>query len=288
MRLMREVRCSPGVWPDGPEPGGSGPSEARRSSSARACNSWAGSTDGDLRTFWVLRATVEGPVHEETGFLCNIKQLDTVLLDTVVPHVHDAVARAPRQIAAMGSALRGAFATAGGRCPAPASLCALELKLSPFTSLRIEDGGSPMVRLTRSFEFSAAHRLHRADFSDEENLRVFGKCSNPMWHGHNYVLDVTVEGEPDDLQGTLVEPPQFDRIVQERVITSFDHKNLNAECDEFSALNPSVENIARAIWNRLDGAFPRCKLLSVRVWETPKTYAECTGDDPSAGDEPRP
>ena len=121
MRLMREVRCSPGMWPDAPKPGGSGPGEARRSSSARACNSWAGSIDGDLRTFWVLRAIVEGPVDEETGFLCNIKQLDTVLLDAVVPHVHDAVARAPRQIAAMGSALHGAFAIAAGRCPAPAS-----------------------------------------------------------------------------------------------------------------------------------------------------------------------
>jgi len=274
--------------PDAPGSGGPERGPARRPSSVRARNSWAGSIDGDLRTFWVLRAVVEGPVDERTGFLCNIKQLDTVLLDTVVPHLHNAVASASRQIAAMASALNGAFGTAAERCPAPASLSSLELKLSPFTSLKIEDGGSPMVRLTRSFEFSAAHRLHRADFSDEENLRVFGKCSNPMWHGHNYILDVTVEGEPGDLQGTLVEPPQLDRIVQDRVITSFDHKNLNAECDEFASLNPSVENIARVIWNQLHGAFTRCRLLSVRVWETPKTYAECTGDDPSAGDEPQP
>lgn len=134
-----------------------------------------------------------------------------------------------------------------------------------------------MVKMTRSFEFAAAHRLHLAQWSDEKNLEVFGKCSNPKGHGHNYVLDVTVSGTPDELRGTIADPPQFDRIVFERVIELFDHRNLNEECAEFSTLNPSVENIVRVIWSRLDGAFDRCKLAGVRVWETPKTFAEFTG-----------
>ena len=136
-----------------------------------------------------------------------------------------------------------------------------------------------MVQLTRSFEFSAAHRLYCEDYSDEENRRVFGKCSNPHGHGHNYVLEVTLGGTPCDTHGTLVEPPRLDHIVKERVIDPFDHRNLNTECPEFATLNPSVENIARAIWRRLEGAFDRCRLLSIRVWETPKTYAEFDGTD---------
>ena len=135
-----------------------------------------------------------------------------------------------------------------------------------------------MVRLTRSFEFSAAHRLYCEDFTDEENRRMFGKCSNPHGHGHNYVLEVTVGGTPEEI-GTVIDPPHLDEIVNERVIEPFDHKNLNVECDDFKALNPSVENIARAIWKRLEGVFEGCELVSVRVWETPKTYAEYAGGD---------
>ena len=135
-----------------------------------------------------------------------------------------------------------------------------------------------MVRLTRSFEFCAAHRLYVASFDDEENRRIFGKCSNPHGHGHNYVLEVTISGTPDEVSGTIVDPPQLDLLVQRRVIEPFDHKNLNAECDEFASLNPSVENIACVIWRRLEGAFDRCRLTRVRVWETPKTYAEYSGE----------
>ena len=134
-----------------------------------------------------------------------------------------------------------------------------------------------MVHLTQSFEFSASHRLYCADFTDEENRRVFGKCSNPNGHGHNYVVEVTVAGTPDAATGTIIDEPHFERTVKDLVIDRLDHQHLNLDCDEFKSLNPSVENIARVIWNRLDGAFQRGQLAAVRVWETPKTYAECTG-----------
>ena len=134
-----------------------------------------------------------------------------------------------------------------------------------------------MVRLTQSFEFSASHRLHSESLSEEQNQVVFGKCANPNGHGHNYVLEVTICGTPDEPSGTLTDLPRFERIVKERVIDRFDHKYLNLDCTEFRSLNPSVENIARVIWQRLEGALAPSTLASVRVWETPKTCAECTG-----------
>jgi len=134
-----------------------------------------------------------------------------------------------------------------------------------------------MVRVTRRFEFCAAHRLYCREFSDDENRRTFGACSNPNWHGHNYVLDVIVGGEPDPGTGLVIEGAVFERAVKERAIDPFDHRNLNLECDDFKGLNPSVENIARVIWRRLDGALGTAKLHCVRVWETSKTSAEYTG-----------
>lgn len=135
-----------------------------------------------------------------------------------------------------------------------------------------------MIQVTESFEFSAAHRLHCPDLSDEENRRIFGKCSNPNGHGHNYVVEVTVSGQPDDATGNVIELHLFRHTVRERVIDRFDHKHLNLDCVEFQSLNPSVENIARVIWDRLHDAFHSCRLAGVRVWETPKTYAEYNGE----------
>jgi 6-pyruvoyltetrahydropterin/6-carboxytetrahydropterin synthase len=128
--------------------------------------------------------------------------------------------------------------------------------------------------LTQSYEFSASHRLACPGKSDEENLRLFGKCSNPNGHGHNYVLEVSVALNGDAPGGTLSE---LDRIVHAEVIEPFDHKNLNVECREFENLNPTVENIAQVLFDRLSPVVAPLQLASVRVWETPKTYAECSG-----------
>ncbi len=231
----------------------------------------------DLAPFRIIRAVVEGPVDQPTGFLCNIKHLDGMLREVVVPRLCEPAKALPQEVAAFGLALLDVFPHAAGACPASVSLKSLELLITPYMSISIEKGDRTMVRLTRTFEFSAAHRLYCAGLSDEENLSVFGKCSNPHGHGHNYVLEVTVSGTPDEASGILIDPPHFDRVVMERVIDPFDHKNLNVECAEFSSLNPSVENIARVIWDRLEGAFARCSLTTVRIWETPKTYAEYAG-----------
>ncbi len=132
-----------------------------------------------------------------------------------------------------------------------------------------------MVRLSQKFEFSASHRLHSAQLSDEENRKCFGKCNNPNGHGHNYEVQVTLAGEPD-AGGLLVDVPRFERIVAEAVIDRFDHKNLNVELPEFREAIPSVENIALVIYRLLKPRFAdaRGKLASVTVLETPKTWCE--------------
>ena len=94
-----------------------------------------------------------------------------------------------------------------------------------------------------------------------------------------YVLDVTIEGRPDPETGVIIDLSRFETIVNECVINRFDHKHLNTDCQEFATRNPSTENITRVVWDKLDGAFPGCRLHAVRVWETPRTYAEYTGDE---------
>lgn len=132
-----------------------------------------------------------------------------------------------------------------------------------------------MVRLSQKFEFSATHRLHNPALSEEENREIFGKCNNPHGHGHNYEVQVTLSGRPDD-GGALIDVPRFEQIVAETVIDRFDHRNLNIELPEFQALIPTVENIAMTIYKLLKPRFQgqRAALAAVTVWETPKTWCE--------------
>jgi len=135
-----------------------------------------------------------------------------------------------------------------------------------------------MVSMSYDFEFSAAHRLYCPDLSDAENRRVFGRCMNAHGHGHNYVVRVTIRGRPDDATGALLPIGDVARVVNERVIDRFDHKHLNLDCPEFADLIPSVENITRVIFDKLRGGFGPAVLERVRVYETPKTYAEVCED----------
>ena len=132
-----------------------------------------------------------------------------------------------------------------------------------------------MTRLSQKFEFSASHRLHNPQLSDEENRRTFGKCNNALGHGHNYEVQVTLMGTPND-SGLLMDIPTFEGIVARTAIEKFDHKHLNAEVPEFHDLIPSVENIAKVIYRMLQSKLKsdRAKLASVTVWETPKTWCE--------------
>lgn len=136
----------------------------------------------------------------------------------------------------------------------------------------------PMVRVTRRLHFSAAHRLGRADWSEDRNRDVFGLCSNPNWHGHNYEIDVTVEGPVDPDTGYVLDLKELRDLVEARVIADLDHRNLNVDVPWMTGLNPTTENLVVAIWDRLaDGMPGAVRLVRLVLYETPRNYVEYTG-----------
>lgn len=135
----------------------------------------------------------------------------------------------------------------------------------------------PKVRITRRVHFSAAHRLHNPALSDEENRRTFGLCNSPNFHGHNYELDVTVEGEPDPATGYVVDLGKL-RDAADSVLGDVDHRNLNVDVPWLEGVLPSTENLVVAIWNRLAPLVPRGRLAKLVLWETPRNYVEYTGE----------
>jgi len=137
----------------------------------------------------------------------------------------------------------------------------------------------PLVRITRRLHFSAAHRLYRADWSEERNREVFGDCSNPNWHGHNYDLDVTVEGEVDPETGFVMDLGELRTTVEERVLRDLDHRNLNLEVPWLEGQNPTTENVVVAIWERLSPRLPEgVRLRRLVLHETPRNHVEYEGD----------
>ena len=137
---------------------------------------------------------------------------------------------------------------------------------------------SKKVYLTRRETFAAAHRLFKPGLSDEENFKLFGKCSNPNWHGHNYTLEVTVVGEVNSETGFVIDIKMLKEIMRESVISKVDHKNLNIDTDFMKGLNPTSENITIAIWNQLSDKISGGKLYSVKLYETENNYFEYKGE----------
>ena len=134
----------------------------------------------------------------------------------------------------------------------------------------------PMLTVTRRLHFCAAHRLFNASYSDEQNASVFGPCSHPNYHGHNYELDVSVTGEIDPETGYVADLGEVKRIVEDLVLQHLDHKNLSVDVPAFRNLNPSTENLVVVIWRMLEGRLPG-KLKRLVLWETPRNYVSYEG-----------
>ncbi|HTD22302.1 MAG TPA: 6-carboxytetrahydropterin synthase [Terriglobales bacterium] len=135
-----------------------------------------------------------------------------------------------------------------------------------------------MVYLTRRTEFSASHYYHNPEFSAEENRRIFGKCNNPHGHGHNYTLEVTVKGEIDSKSGFVVDLKQLKDIMNREVIDALDHRHLNKEVPEFEHQVPTSENLAVAIWKRLQPKLSVARLHRVRLYETSDLFVDFYGE----------
>ncbi len=240
-------------------------------------NSWAAwPSSNAIVPFLILRCSIQGQPDSRTGYVCNIKLLDDLLREIVLEQL------IPKYESDMDlnaeSMTQLVFDEATTRWEHPARLTNIELVVSPYLKYSINQVRSDMICLTQQFEFSAAHRLHCDEMSAEENVATFGKCNNLEGHGHNYVVEVTVENESNQPQ--VISLSDLERTVKRLVIDRLDHKHLNRDVDYFKSVIPSVENIAIAIWNWLENQIPEAssaRLNCVRVYETPKTWAEYRG-----------
>ena len=134
--------------------------------------------------------------------------------------------------------------------------------------------------ITRKVEFSSSHMCRRPELSEEENRRIYGLAANPHGHGHNYVLEVSLEGDPDPVTGMVLDLKELKEILTRHVVDVYDHRFLNYEVPPFDRVVPTPENIARDIWQRLEPHLNggRGRLCTVRVYETPDFYVDYCGE----------
>lgn len=136
------------------------------------------------------------------------------------------------------------------------------------------------VYVSRKAKFSAAHRYFNPEWSEARNREIFGPCANPFGHGHNYEVEVTVEGDVDPQTGMVLNLREIDQVLQEEVVSRLDHRHLNEELPEWRHRIPTTENLAVEIWERIKPRLdrPSARLFRVRVWESPDLYAEYLGE----------
>ena len=258
-------------------------------------NSWAGWPASDLIAPQLrLQLIVAGTPDPSTGYLCNIKVIDDMFRDIIVNHLIPTATKPTTAEAMLDLAWQQSLAlwpaavsspTAYAATPTP-EIQSLHLHQSPYLSYSrhsqhkvhamnsTANSSTLQTTLTHQFEFSAAHRLHCNHLSDEENQAMFSKCNNPAGHGHNYVVEVAISQDAEE-QASRVGLAKVAEIVKTLVIDKLDHKHLNVDIKYFATVNPTVENISAAIFDWLNGQFGIAQLQSVKVFETPKTWAEC-------------
>jgi 6-pyruvoyltetrahydropterin/6-carboxytetrahydropterin synthase len=228
-----------------------------------------------------LEATIEGEVDPASGMVVNLAEVKRELRERVVAALGGAVLDGAGGRPACGTpeALAGeVWRRLGGRL---AGKRLVRIRLAGKPSPIVDCRGEGAMDVTRVYEFSASHRLHSPNLPDERNREIFGKCNNPAGHGHNYVLEVTVRGEPGD-SGEVFAAAELDRIVEREVIGRWDHKNLNVDLVEFRAVNPTAEEIARTAWRRIAAVMPQgagaARLHRVKLRETERNHVEYFGD----------
>jgi len=230
---------------------------------------------------YVLEVTGSGAVDPDSGMVVNIKDIDDLLKARIVSRfaqksINDEVEGFDTKTPCVENLLL-TIRDLVSDLPRGAVLEHLKLEETPtFFGEWSKEGDK--VTLTRSYEFAASHRLHQDALSHEENVRLFGKCNNPNGHGHNYVLEVTVCGEPDPKTGFIVDFVALDKAVASRVLERYDHKHLNLDVPELVGTNPTSEVIAVEIFKLLDGHVPG-SLERIRLRETDRSSFEVRRGD---------
>lgn len=259
-KLVRQVRFSVDPFVDDIENG---------------ANSYCSKPTGrGLSLFFELTVSVVGQADAATGFAINVVDIDRIVRQRAVPVITEKV-----RDEFLGGRHIGFTELAGflRLCNEKLTwqlgkivVSDLAFQLNPARKLAIDCKDRKMIYFSEKFEFAAMHKLWNADFSDQKNFEVFGKCANPTGHGHNYIAEVTVKAKETD----GLDVGSFETTVDERFVELVDHKNLNADVEFFKSNIPTVENLAVFAWDNLNGKFGQAMLHSVTIWETDKT--SCT------------
>ena len=246
---------------------------------------------------YLCELTVGGVVAPDTGMVINIKDVDAVLkahvigpldgklLDAEVPAFRDTPPTPENLVRLIWDRCRPALPPQSALARVtlwPTPLLRAELTVIPLRGKSFPQKAA-MLTVTRTYDFSASHRLHSRALSDEENAEIFGKCNWENGHGHNYEVEVTLAGDPDPRTGLLWNLDRLDRIVEEEVLKPYDHKHLNYDTAGFRDLNPTSENLTQVIWDHLSRRLHAeelggARLYRVAVRETARNYFECYGD----------
>lgn len=268
IRLLRTVRFA--INPPG-------------SAGAEGPNAYAGRPSmRGLGRHYEVDVRCVGEIHPIRNYLLDIKDVDRAIRSSLVPAIQRACDEEPgsdpggvlaRSMERASSAIADRLAASGcqGR------LESIRWRLSPYYSVEVSMSKQDRALLRQSFEFAASHRLHVPSLSAEENVRLFGKCTHPSGHGHNYRVEPCVEVSLAGGSGFGI--GSLEEAVEETILSRYDHKHLNLDTPEFSpekgGVNPSVENIARVFFERLEPAVRARggRLASITVWESDRTGA---------------
>jgi 6-pyruvoyltetrahydropterin/6-carboxytetrahydropterin synthase len=230
---------------------------------------------------YLLEVTVSGKVDVRHGMVVNIKDIDAVIQDRIVARydqksLNDEVPEFSGRSTStevIATTIRDILKPS---LPQEVQFENVRLYENPQLFVDVSEGQT--VHLTRVYEFAASHRLDVSGMSTEENIELFGKCNNAAGHGHNYILEVTVEGVPSERTGMIADLGEIDRVVEQEVVDRYDHKHLNVDIPEFAGINPTTEVVTKMIWQRLNGKLP-AKLHKVLVRETARNIFEYSGED---------
>jgi 6-pyruvoyltetrahydropterin/6-carboxytetrahydropterin synthase len=254
-------------------------------------NSYCAKPGADaLALYFALWVELTGPVDADTGFVVNVTDIDRIVRAKGVNIFEEFVKSKfalKEQITfeQIGQLLSRVWAAIENEFT-PAKINNLAVELMPARKLGIKERNGNMLYFSEKFDFAASHTLWNKKFSDKQNYDTFGKCANRAGHGHNYIIEVTVKSPirdkasetPDGRQGRPVsngiKAGDFEQIVNEHFIAVVDHKNLSADVEHFTKVNPTVENIAEFAFNSLADKFDSVKLDSVTVWESDRAF--CT------------
>jgi 6-pyruvoyltetrahydropterin/6-carboxytetrahydropterin synthase len=228
---------------------------------------------------YVLDVTAEGEVDGQTGMVVNIKDIDAVLQREIVARfdqrsLNDEDPYFSTRSASLENFIRHIAELLSTQFSGSMPVALTHLRLEEMPTLWAElDLQTNMITLTRTYEFAASHRLHVPTLSNEQNIEMFGKCNNPAGHGHNYVLEVTVSGDPNPETGMLTDLATLDAEVERRIVDRYDHRNFNEDLPEFQGKVTTSEVIVQEIWLALEGHLP-ATLERVRLHETARNVFE--------------